>query len=268
MDFYEPVDPRRKRRWIGPVVVLTALAALVVTAFLMAEYLVRTTAQGLVAKPVVNALNLKSTDDVAIDFGSGSLILQLVTGSINELTVSASSVPFGSSTAEVSLIATGVPLDTADTVDTMSATATLDKAAVQSLATALSEQPLTLTLGATTLNLESSLDVAGQPTPVVLEVAPTTADGSMVFRVVSMTVGGEDVSVDAVLSGAYGPAAAGAATPPTLCVAQFLPSGLTIESVSVSPSGLVIEAKGAGIALASNDFTTMGRCALEGEPAA
>lgn len=266
MDFYEPVDPKRKRRWIGPVVLFGFLFALIATAAFMAEYLARDVATGIAAQPVASALGMSSTSDVDVDFGSGSLLLQIATGSIDELTVEAQRVPLGESRANITLLATGVPIDSGGVVAEMAATVRLDSAAIQSLASQLSTEPLSVTSNATTLNIESSVDIAGVATPVVLEVTPSIADGMLLFRVISITVAAEDVSIDDVLAGAYGAAAAAAATPPSMCVAQFLPSALAMTDATVRDGALELEAHGTTIALSGDEFSSPGRCATE-EPA-
>jgi hypothetical protein len=247
---YQP--PKKKRRWVGPVVVLAVLIALVVAAFFVAEKLARDAAGGVIARPVQKALG--STAPVDIDLGPGLFLVQAAGGSLDHVTISTTGLPVGEGSAELLLIAEGLPLDMGGTADSVDATLTLDSTALQSVVPA--GGTVSFTDGAFVVASQPDLGVG--PTPVELTVVPTAADGVIALEVTAVSVNGEPVELAAVQGGAYGPVAAALVAPAPLCVSSYLPAALTLSSAAVQGNSLVLEFTGSAVKLGS--LSTKGSC--------
>jgi hypothetical protein len=247
---YQP--PKKKRRWVGPVVVLSVLIALVVAAFFVAEKLARDAAGGVIARPVQNALG--STAPVSIDLGPGLFLVQAAGGSLDHVTISTTGLPVGDGSAELLLIAEGLPLDMGGTADSVDATLTLDATAMQSVVPAGST--VTFTDGA--FVVASQTDLGAGPTPIELTVIPTAAEGVIALEVTAVSVSGEPVELAAVQSGAYGAGAAALVAPAPLCVSSYLPAALVLSSAAVKGDTLVLGFTGTAVKLGS--LSTKGAC--------
>jgi hypothetical protein len=250
---------RKRRRWVGPVVILSILVILIVAAFLVAEKLARDAAETAITKPIQDALGTDQKVDV--DFGGGFLILQALGGSVDEVTVTASDVAFAGASGDIGLTAAGVPLNIEGTVASLGATVSIDESSIQALVPALSGTGGTVTFENDQLVLTTQADILGQSVPVVIVLVPSAANGMLSFEPVSMTVNGDDVSIDDVRAGAYGPGPAAMLTPPSVCVAELLPASLTLSSAGITGKSLVLGFAGSEVSLAGGGFTTKGSCA-------
>ena len=258
MTYQHAAATRRPRRWLGPVVILGVLVVLVVAAYFVAERLARDAAADLVSAPIKKALG--STQPVAVDFGAGSFLLQAASGKLDSVSVATDDVPLGPATGDVALQATGVPLDTEKSVSALSATVSIDETGVQALVPAALAGG-SLSFAGDALVVTGSTTMFGQTAPVEVTLQPAVAGGSVTFEVVAMTVGGQDVSVDEVRAGRYGTDAATLATAPSVCVAQYLPAALGLNTAKIANGHLVIEFAGRNVALSGASFSTKGTCA-------
>ena len=244
--------PKKKRRWVGPVIVLVVLIGLVVAAFFVAEKLARDAAGGVIARPIQNALS--STSKVHVDLGPGLFLVQAASGSLDNVTISTDGLPVGEGTASLVLDTRGLPLDTGGTVDAVHATLSLDATAMQSVVPAGS----TVTFSGSQFVVTAQADLGGVPAPVVLTVTPTAAEGVVSLEVTGVTVNGTEVAVEDVRNGAYGPAAAALVAPAPLCVSPYLPAALTLSGAKVVGQSLVLEFDGSAVKLGS--LSTKGTC--------
>lgn len=248
----------KKRRWVGPVVVLGVLVILIIVAFLVAEKLTRDAAASAITKPIQDALG--TSQKVDVDFGGGFLILQALSGRVDAVTVTASDVAFAGASGDIVLTATGVPLNIEGTVSSLGAKLSIDESSIQALLPALTETGGAVALDGNQLVVTSQADILGQSVPVVVVLVPSAANGTLSFEPVSMTVNGDDVSVDDVRAGAYGPGPAAMLSPPTVCVAELLPSSLSLTSAAIDGGALVLELSGSEVSFAGGGFTTKGSC--------
>lgn len=251
------VPPKKKRRWVGPVIILVVLIGLVVAAFFVAEKLARDAAGGVIARPIQNALS--STSKVHVDLGPGLFLVQAVGGRLDAVTISTDGLPVGEGTASLVLDTTGLPLDTGGTITSVHATLTLNAVAMQSIVPPGS----TVSFAGEQFVVSTEADLGGVLTPVELTVTPTAAEGLVALEVTAVTVNGAEAAIEDVRNGAYGPAAAALVAPAPLCVSPYLPAALTLSSAKVVGQGLVLEFTGAAVKLGS--LSTKGTCP---EPAA
>lgn len=252
---------RPKRRWVGMTIALLVFFGIVVGTLLIGEKLGRDFATGLVKDQISGALGVPSDDGVTVDLGSGSLIAQAVSGGLDGVHITADAVPIGTATASVVLDATGVPLDTGGSISKLSASVVLDEAALLSLSSSLTDAPVSaVDLADGALVLTTTTAAFGQELPATVTMTPSAGEGVVAFTVTAMTVNNEPVDVAAAQAGAYGPAAAAAATPRSLCVAGFLPAALALDEVTVAGDTLVLGLSGSNVALSGGGLGTRGEC--------
>jgi hypothetical protein len=244
---------KKKHRWVGPVVLLAVLIALVLAAFFVLEKLARDAAGGVVATPIQKALG--ATSKVQVDLGPGLFLPQAVSGSLDEVRITTAGLPVGEGTAELDLLAIGLPLDMGGTATSLHATVSLDATALASVL----QNGGTVQFTADGFIVSSETDIGGTPTPVALTVTPAAGEGAVTLDVTAITINGEQIEVEAARSGAYGPAAAALADPAPICVAQYLPEALKLQTATVNGNGLVLSLQGASVRVGS--LSTKGSCA-------
>jgi hypothetical protein len=249
---------RKKRRWVGPVVFVAIFVILIGAAFFMAEKLARDAAAGAIKGPVQQALG--SAQKVDVDLGEGFFLLQALSGSLDRVTVHATDVDLTLATADVELVAEGVPLNLEGSVARLGAVLTLDAAGVQALLPPAGDSPPTASFAGDRLELTTQTDLGGQVVPVVVSLTPSVVEGTLVFDAVGMTVNGEEVSVDDVRAGAYGPAAAALLAAPSVCVAKFLPAALILSDAEIANDVLTLTLAGTKVPITGGGFSSRGVC--------
>ncbi len=249
----------KKRRWLGPVIVVAVLLLLIIVAFAIAEKLVRDGASAALSEPIRQIFGTET--EVHVDFGQGSVILQAMSGSIDAVTVDADTVTLGPSTGRIHVVANGVPLSTDGTVRALAAELYFDAAGVTSLVASSSGALATTQLDGEHIVVTTESPVAGQTVPVVVTLSPSAADGRLGFSVEALAVNGAAVDVDAARSGAYGAEVAALVQGQSVCVAEHLPASLALDSATVVGDRLVLGFVGSNLALAGGGLTTKGACA-------
>ena len=246
IDAPKSIPPRF--RWIGWIVVLAVVGALVTFALIEGDKIVRDIATGVVRTGVTSALELPEGQKVDVELGDGLLVFQAVTGKIDSVDVHIPGYVFGGATGTLDLTITGVPLDPGKPVAGVSADVSFDEANMLLLGAYLSSAPLNsvvladdaITIGA---------DLAGNAVTVAL--APSTANNAVLFTPTAVTAGGVPATVEEVLAGPLAPAAGPLLTSQPFCVADYLPQSLDVSSAAVVGDRFVLTATGTGVRLSS-----------------
>ena len=253
---------RRRRWWMGALIALVITVILLLIAFFVGDALARQYATGLVREKIVAALKLDPTAAVDVNLGDGSILLQAVAGSLDDLRVHIPEFVLGEVTGEAEITATGVPIDTSKPLGTMGIEVTVDEANVQKLSGYLSGVDLTsIELRDKVIRIGTNIDVLLTNIPVAVDLAPSATDGGISFEPVTVLLGDQQVSVADLraipgISGIVGNLLGSR----TVCVASYLPQGLTVEDVTVVGTDLVVSINGDGVALGGAGFSQQGTC--------
>lgn len=253
---------RRRRWWMGALIALVITVILLLIAFFVGDALARQYATGLVKEKIVAALKLDPTAAVDVNLGDGSILLQAAAGSLDDLRVHIPEFVLGEVTGEAEITATGVPIDTSKPLATMGIEVTVDEANVQKLSGYLSGVDLTsIELRDKVIRIGTNIDVLLTNIPVAVDLAPSATDGGISFEPVTVLLGDQQVSVADLraipgISGIVGNLLGSR----TVCVASYLPQGLTVEDVTVVGTDLVVSINGDGVALEGAGFSQQGTC--------
>lgn len=258
----EDLPPRKRRRWIPWLIGTVVLLGLLVVGFFVADELVRQYATGYVKERIAEVLKLDPGTPVDVDLGEGSVLLQAASGALNEVNVAVPSVQFGDLTGSAQIRATGVPIDSAQPVETLRITVTVTETNVRKLAGFLSGIELK------SIELEDGLIVVGTElnvvfftVPVTVALAPSASDGGISFEPTTLTLNNQTVSVDDLRTNPLVGALAGQLLASrTVCVASYLPKALIISDVDVVATNLVVQISGDGVALSDPGLATFGTC--------
>lgn len=262
----EPVEtspPRKRRRWLGWLIALLVLVVLVIVGFIVGDSLARQYAKDYVREQVIQVLELPAQTEVDVELGTGSIILQAIRGSIDEVTVGIDELTVGAITGSARLTATDVPLDGAKPLNTLGIVVTIPEAEVRKLAGNFSGMELkTIDLADGLITIGTEVNILNFLTiPIAIDLAPTAKEGAISFDPQVIRAGEDEISVADLRANALFSSIAGdLLNARDFCVADSLPQALSITRVAVVGTDLVVALSGDGTALGGPEMATVGTC--------
>jgi len=256
-----PAEPRSRRTALIVGLVALGVLALAAVGAVLAEQWARQYAEDLIAERVREALQLEPEHPVAVTVEGASVLLQAAGGRLERVTAEVDDYAVGALVGDLTLVATGTPLDVSQPTDRVQAVMRIDEADVSALAGLLAGAVDTeVQLDDRELRFETGFSVFGFELSLGIGVTPSVDDGQLAFTPSSLVLGGERIEA-ADLESQFG----GLVTPlletRMLCVADQLPAALPLSAVQVGDAQLVIVLEGADVALGGDGFTTRGTCA-------
>jgi hypothetical protein len=231
-------SPRRRRGSWPWFVGFAIVALLAVAAWFAAELIARQIVVGGVRDQVRTQLALP--DDQPIDVVLVEPVLpQLIAGTLTELTISSQDVVLGSVEGDMSVVAQGVPVRGSGDIAGAEGTLVLDEQQLRTLMSGVEGFPAdSLGLAAPDITATTDLTIFGATIAVGAALTPSAAEGDLVLTPASLQVGGAEVSAEE-LQDRFGRIADGVLRDWDVCVAEYLPAGVTLTSVAVEGETLV-----------------------------
>jgi hypothetical protein len=257
--FDQPADPpRRRRRW-GWLVALIVVIALLVGAWFAAEAIARQVVTGIVRDQVRSQLALPADQPIDVEI-PGTLVPQLIGGTLNEITVSSPDVAIQQFEGDVSVTARDVPIRDATAISGADAVVRLDQEQVRGLMSTVEGFPSeSLGLAAPNVTMATDLQLFGVAIPVGAALTPSAVEGDIVLTPASVRLGENEVTADA-LREQFGGLADTVLRDWTVCIAQYLPAGATLTGVAVEGAELVATFDIAGGILSDPALQANGTC--------
>jgi len=247
--------PRAERRGLRILLwILIPIVALVVV-FFVADALVRSYAEGRVASEIEKNLPDNVDGDVSVHIGGVSVIQQYLSGSFDRVELDAAKLTVQNVPISASIVATGVPADFTKAVSTIHGTLGISQTALNEL---VKVPGVTgdLTLGRGTVGYNGTADLLGLPIGYQLKVRPEAAGKTVLLQPVDATVttgaGNLDLStlVNALVDRG----------PLPVCVAQYLPKGVGVNRIAVTPGHATVELDAADMVLDEATLRSKGSC--------
>jgi hypothetical protein len=256
--------PRKKRRrwpWVLGGILLV-LAILLVIAFFVADAYAKDYARDYIKQRIVAVLGIEDPAQVKVDIGSGSVLLQAITGRLNEVDIDAGTVTFGALTGDATVHAEGVPLDADAATEKLDVTFTVAEDQIVGI---VGDNLSGLPIDSITLE-EPEIFVRATPTvfvftiPVGMGLEPSAAEGQIVLTPTTVSLFDESFTVEQA-SQQLGGLADQLFAKQSICVNESLPIALTIVDVDVVEKTLVVKINGDGVVMGGTDLSTPGTCA-------
>jgi hypothetical protein len=252
---------RSKRRGLGWLIALIMTAVLVVGLWIAGDIVGRNYAEQFVRGKIIEVFALPADTELGVTIGEGSIIAQAISGRIDSVTVVADDLAFGGLAGDVVIVATGIPLDGAQPLDTLRVRLTAGEAELQALSKNLSGvEAATIELRDSSIAIGTEYTLFTFTVPIGVELEPAVVDGQLSFQPVTITVNGNEISVEDLTSGPLGGIAGPLLGAQSLCISEYLPVALTLTDARVMRGQLIVELSGDGAALGGAEFTTMGSC--------
>ncbi|NYF10332.1 hypothetical protein HDC94_001488 [Leifsonia sp. AK011] len=254
--------PRRKRRWLGWVIGLFIVVALLAVAAIVGETLARQYAEGYIRDRVIEALPVDPATPLDVEVGGGPVLLQAISGRMTEIVVGIPELTIGEISGSATVTASGVPLDESQPTENLDIVLTIPASSVQRLSTYLSGIELdSITLGNGLITVDTTVDLLLFSVPISIDLAPSADAGGIAFRPETITLEQQEISVDDLRSNPLVSGIAGSLLrSQVFCVAESLPKALTLSEVSVVGSDLVVRVTGDGVALGDPALLETGTC--------
>lgn len=229
---HEKQADRRRRRLRPWLVAFAIVAVIAVGAWFAADALARQIVVGVVRDQVKSQLALPADQRIDVDI-PGAIIPQLSGGRFDEMTVTSDDVRVNELSADVTVVAHGVPLRADGDLGGAVATLELGADEVRALLANVEGFPAgSVDLAAPEVTMATDLQVFGMTVPVGVALSPGVADGDVVLTPASLQVSGADVTADA-LRDQFGVVAEVVLRDWTVCIAQYIPAGITLTGVEV-----------------------------------
>lgn len=254
---------KKRRRWpwvLGGI--LLVLAILLVIAFFVADAYAKNYARQYIKDRIVAVLGIDDPSQVTVDIGTGSVLLQAIRGTLNEVDVDAGTITFGALTGDATVHAEGVPLDANAATEKLDVTFTVSEDQIVGVVgNNLSGLPIdSITLEEPTIYVTATPTVFIFEIPVGMGLEPSAADGQIVLTPTTVSLFDESFTVEQA-SEQLGGLADQLFAKQSICVDASLPVALTIVDVDVVKKTLVVKINGDGVVMGGTDLSTPGTCA-------
>ncbi len=260
LGFREPPRPeaparrgisRTARVWITITAIVVGLIAVVVVVDVVARGL----AEQRVAAEIRSNLPEGVEGDVDVSIGGFSVIAQYLSGTVDQVTLTAPELTVDGAPLDVTMVAQGVPVDLASPVRELDAVIEADEDSINQLVSVAGIDS-GVTLGDGTVGYDGEVDLLGFQVSYSVTAQPTAAGDSVLLEPVNVEVGagGSVIDVSGIIE------RLGIGDPFTVCIADRLPQGLELDAITVTPGVARVELSGQDIALDSASLQQTGSC--------
>jgi hypothetical protein len=240
------------------VLVIVALSVLALVAvYFIADAVARTVAQNRAEQQITSNFPEGVTGDVNVAIGGFSVIAQFLAGEFDRVQLTSSNLSANGATAAVDVVATDVPTNTARAIGSVTGTIDLDQKSLNALLSKSVDVPdATLELRKGDVSYSGSIEVLGRPIGYTATAVPQAAGDTLYLTPTSAeltsALGSLDVSgiVNLILG----------QKPVAICVAEYLPRGVALTGVDVTPERLQIELASNTLSLSPEALSTLGSC--------
>ncbi len=227
----------RRRRGVVWIVVTAIVALLAVAAWFIGEAVARNIVVDTVRQRIITELALPQDQqiDVALE---GAVLPQLIGGALTSIRISSDDVRQGDFSAAVVVEAHDVPIRGDGEMRDAHAIISLDEAQLRQLLSAVDGFPVdTVGIDAPDITATTELSLFGAKIPVGLSLTPRAEEGELVLTPTSVQVAGSDITVDE-LRRQFGIVSNAVLRDWPVCIAEYLPRGLTLADVTVEDDRL------------------------------
>ncbi|MDT0183225.1 LmeA family phospholipid-binding protein [Microbacterium sp. ARD31] len=229
----------RRRVWPW-IIAMVAVGGLLAGAVVVAEAVSRDLVVSGIRDRVVSSLDLPADQPVDVQV-EGLVLPQLVAGRLDDVTISSEDVVVDVFAGDVTVQARGIPLRGEAPLEAAEGTVRMDVEQVRGLLAAVEDFPVdSLAFDAPDVTMTVELSVFGAAVPVGVALTPSAVDGDLVLTPSALQIAGAEVGADE-LRARFGGLADSVARDWPVCIAQYLPAGLTLADVAIDGDTLVAD---------------------------
>ncbi|WP_104099687.1 DUF2993 domain-containing protein [Cryobacterium sp. M96] len=250
---------KSRRRGLGAFIVAGLVVVGLVAAFFFVDGGLRSYAEGQIEQEIASNLPDTVTGDVAVSIGGLSVIAQYLGGSFDRVALESGTLTVDGVPASVHVVATDVPLDQSQSVGDVRGIIDLEPDALNTLlsqALPSNVPDAGVELGKDEISYSGSLEVLGFPIGYRASATPSVDADALLLTPsgASVTSGGGSIDAGNLLSRVLGE------EPLRICVAQYLPEGVTLAGVNVTADRARLTLQSSSLTLSRQSLTTLGSC--------
>lgn len=258
--YVETPAPKRRRTGLIVGLVLLGIVIVLVIVAVIAESLARQQASALIADQVRQALALEPEHPVDVVIEGPPVLWQAAGGELEAVQIEVERVAFGELVGDLSLRATGTPLDPQQPTDSLSAVYRVAEVDVAALAGFFSGIVVTdVQLDDREVRFETGFEIFGVSFAIGIGVTPTVENGQLAFSPTSIVINDQVIDADDLQS-QFGGLVEPLLATQRVCVAQYLPEALALTAVQVGDDQLLVVFTAEEVALGGEAFSTRGTC--------
>ncbi|MDN3494570.1 DUF2993 domain-containing protein [Planococcus sp. APC 4015] len=251
-------QPRRPRRAWPWLVAFGIVVLLAVGAWFLGEMIARDLVEKTIRTQITSNLPVPADQEIDVDV-PGAIIPQLIGGRLDEVRVAADDIAIDAFAGDIAVEMRDVPIR-GGAVSDASATVTLDEAQLRRLMAQVDGFPSdALGIDSSFVTASMELSLFGASIPIGFSLTPSADEGELVLTPESLQVAGADVTVDE-LRRQFGVLSNAVLRDWPVCVAQYLPAGLALDTVDVVGDDLVARFSIADTILTDPALRTRGTC--------
>ncbi len=250
--------PGARRAWLWPVGIVIVIA-LAVAAWFAAEAVARGIVTNTIREQAITQLALPADQQIDVDL-PGPLLLPLLIGQIPHLSISTEDVPLEGLVADITVTADDVNLNGGDWSGGH-ANVRIDETQLRDLLARVDGFPAaTVALDAPNVAATFDLEILSARVPVGVALTPRAVAGDIVLTPAAVSLGGVELGAEA-LERQFGALASTVLRDWDVCIADRLPSALTLTAIEVERSEVVADFEIDSAIVAPGAAAQKGTCA-------
>jgi hypothetical protein len=251
--------PRRRRRAWPWVVAFAIVIGLAIVAWFAGEAIAKDIVTKTIRDQVVTQLSLPADQEMQVDVAS-PVIPQLITGTLSEVTITSEDVPMESFVGDVTVSAQDIPIRGGGEMGSGTATVVLTEDQLRTLMETVDDFPVeSVGLEAPDVTMSTELSVFGLSIPVAAALTPSAVGGDLVLTPASLQLAGAEIGAED-LRDRFGRLADTVLRDWTVCIAQYIPAGLTLTAVAVDGEQVVADFDIDGAIISDPSLQENGTC--------
>ncbi|SEH72881.1 MULTISPECIES: DUF2993 domain-containing protein [unclassified Leifsonia] len=255
----EPETPApsgsRRPRWQRLLLTVGIPVVAVVVLLVVADSVARAYAEQRVSAEIEKNLPAGVSGQVSTHIGGFSVLQQYLSGSFERVELDAPHLIVQGAPLNATIVATGVPTDFSKPIADATGTLSIGPAALNTLVK-IPGATGDITLGPGTIGYDGRIDLLGLPVGYTVTATPK-ADGKQVLLQpdkASLKTGAGSVNLGRLLE------ALTARGPFPVCAAQYLPDGVQVANIAVTPTEATVQLTASGFVLDQRFLTSKGSC--------
>ena len=253
--------PTRRRRSSLRFVLTAGILSLLVVGVIVADGAARSAVSEQISKQVRSSLAVPVGTPVDVSVGGTSVLLQLLSGSLDRVDVGIARVSLGGLTGSAQLTASGIPLDTSKPTALARFVFVTDQTALKTLFSGVPDlSPKTIKIADGKVTLGTEVTLAGFSLPVGIEFRVSANRGQLQLTPASIIINKLSFTAEQLKASAFGSLTDALFVDHTVCIAQLLPEGFTLESVYVSDKTIQLTVSAEDVVLDGKLLSSRGSC--------